>query len=168
MFIRLRVSRPAPASRTTDRVAWKTTRIFCGNVERSWVLRLAPRRASTGSACEANHAGAVPKSAPVSRDNKNAKASTDKDGAASMGTNFALWKVSATINLTPRYATIRPATPPRTERTMPSVSDWRIRRLRDAPRARRMEVGARRDAPRASRRLAIFAQLMRRTSEQTP
>ena len=57
MFMRLRVSRPAPASRTTDSVAWKTTRIFCGKVERSWVLRLAPRRASTGSACEAEPRG---------------------------------------------------------------------------------------------------------------
>ena len=64
-----------------------------------WVLRLAPRRASTGSACEANHAGAVPKSAPVTRDRAKAKASTARDGVASMGTNFALWKVRATMQL---------------------------------------------------------------------
>src|ERR1700722_1843606 len=102
MFIRLRVSRPAPASRTTDRVAWKTTRTFCGRVERSWVLRLAPRRASTGSACEANAAGAGPEGAPAGRENKKETPGTERDGAASIGTNFALWKVSATINLTPR------------------------------------------------------------------
>ena len=38
------------------------------------MLRLAPRSASAGSACEANHAGAVPKSAPVTSDKAKAKA----------------------------------------------------------------------------------------------
>ena len=65
------------------------TRIFCGNEERSFVLRFAPRSASAGSACVANQAGAVPKSTPVMRDKPKAKANTGRDGAASMGTYFA-------------------------------------------------------------------------------
>ena len=48
--------------------------------ERSRVLRLAPRRASAGSACEANHAGAVPKSAPVTSDKAKAKAEHGQGG----------------------------------------------------------------------------------------
>ncbi len=59
---------------------------FCESEERSRVLRLAPRRASAGSACEVSHAGAVPKSAPVISDRAKAKASTGSEGAASMGT----------------------------------------------------------------------------------
>ncbi len=52
------------------------------------MLRLAPRKASAGSACEANHAGAVPKSTPVTRDKRKGKTRTGSEGAASMGTNL--------------------------------------------------------------------------------
>src|SRR5215831_20335326 len=77
---RLRVSNPAPASRTTDKVACTTTRAFWENEERSRVLRFTPRNASAGSACEVSHAGATPKSAPVRSDTADAKARTGIDG----------------------------------------------------------------------------------------
>ncbi len=60
-----------------------------------------------------------------------------------------------------------PAAPPRTERTTLSVSDWRIRRLREAPSARRTDVCARRAVPRAINRLAIFAHAISNTRQHT-
>ena len=54
-----------------------------------------------------------------------------------------------------------------TESTTLSVNDWRMSRLRDAPRASRTEVCERRAAPRASSRLAMLAQAINSTRQQT-
>ena len=74
--------RPAAQSRTTDTAAWATTSPFWARVVCRPVERLAPRSASMGSACAASHAGATPKSRPVSRDVAKAKALLTAGGYA--------------------------------------------------------------------------------------
>ena len=81
---------PAPATSTTDKVACSTSKALREKEELSRVLRLAPRRASTGSVRVANHPGAVPKTTPVTNDNPNAKANTGGEGAVSIGRKCAL------------------------------------------------------------------------------
>ena len=48
---------------------------------------------------------------------------------------------------------------------MLSVSDWRIKRFLEAPRASRTDVCARRAVPRAISRLAIFAHAISNTRQ---
>ena len=60
-----------------------------------------PRKASAGCACDESHAGATPKSTPVTSETKNAKPSTGSDGLASMGRFFASGKARAKIKREP-------------------------------------------------------------------
>ena len=77
--------RKAPASRTTDKATCRMTSPRCGSEERSPVERFTPRRASAGCACDDIHAGAVPKTTPVSKRNEECEPNTGSEGLAWTG-----------------------------------------------------------------------------------
>ena len=80
------VRSPAADSKTSERAAWNTTSVFLGIDPARAVERLLPRSASIGSTRVAIHAGAMPKTAPVSSEMASANDSTGMDGDALMGT----------------------------------------------------------------------------------
>ena len=82
---RLRPSIVEPATSTTESVACTTSSALRANEARSPAVRPEPRSASIGSVRVANHAGAVPKSSPVTSARLVAKASTSGDGVVSIG-----------------------------------------------------------------------------------
>src|SRR5579872_997355 len=86
MLLRLFVSNPAAQSRTNDNDACATTSDFCVHPRLRPVERLAPRRASAGSAVAVIQAGATPNTIPVSIAATNVKPSTGKDGVAWIAT----------------------------------------------------------------------------------
>ena len=79
------VMRNAPARRTTDKATCRMTSAFCGREEWSTVDLFTPRKASAGCACDESHAGARPKTTPVSKEMRKAKPRTGQEGLASMG-----------------------------------------------------------------------------------
>ena len=94
---RVFVSKPALTSMTSESAAWNTISPFCGSAPRSRVERFAPRRASAGSACEVIHAGTMPNTTPVTRDNRKANPNTGSEGLASIGMLCAVGNASARI-----------------------------------------------------------------------
>src|SRR5260370_6621707 len=85
-FRKLWPSRAAAESSTRDIAACAITRDFCAHERPPPTERLAPRSASTGSACEVTHAGAIPKIIPVRTEMPSVKSSTGKEGVAVIGT----------------------------------------------------------------------------------
>ncbi len=74
--------RPAPTSSTSESAACRTTSDRCSHPEWSVVDRFDPRNASAGSECEVTHAGAIPKTNPVTSESPNANAKTGTEGFA--------------------------------------------------------------------------------------
>ena len=108
------------------------------------MLRPAPRSASIGSVRVANHAGAAPKTMPVTSARPNANASTSGDGRVSIGRNVAPANASASSSRAAPIATTRPAMPPATASSTLSTSACVTICRRDAPIASRTAVCPRR------------------------
>ena len=90
----------------------RTSSALRANEARSPAVRPEPRSASIGSVRVANHAGAAPKSSPVSSARPVAKASTSGDGVVSIGRMVAPEKASDSSSRAAAIATISPASAP--------------------------------------------------------
>jgi hypothetical protein len=127
--------------------------VFCGIVSRPG--------ASTGSACVAIHAGAIPNVTPVISEIPNARNKTGMDGEGLIGTEVPVWNAKYRITLVPAKAMARPKAPPSKESTRLSVRACWTRRTGRAPKAMLSDICGRRSRPRTSIRFPTFAQTRR-------
>ena len=133
---RLRINRPAPASRISAIAISDTTRRLRSLCRDRLAVRLLPlsRSVPVRLAREACHAGARPKRTPVSSETANVNPRTTPSSFTSemRGRSSGL---SSFRRSSDHSARARPAAPPRIERRTLSVSSSRMIRPRPAPRA---------------------------------
>src|ERR1051326_2402244 len=165
MLFKLRVSSPAAHNSTSERAACMITNDFCPSVPFRPVERPAPRKASAGFVLAVIHAGAIPKRSPVKTDVAKANARTGSEGDAWIGT-YSFPKARRKIMLVPPKAIAIPANPPMIANTTLSVSAWRTRVLRGAPKAARTVICCLRAVARTSIRFARFAQAINNTKAE--
>ena len=154
----LRVAKPAPQSRITDRASSTTTRVRRVFAPRRPPARVPPSAsAKCGSPRAACTAGTTPKSSATATEVANANASAGKSSAACSirGTSGG---AAATTNATSTRARSTPNTPPASASTPLSMNAWRTMRMRLAPNARRTASSRWRAVARASCRFAAFTQ----------
>ena len=129
--------------------------------ERGGVL-LASRRISTGPGRDARRAGATPITSPTTIVTMTPTTTNGRPkGASSRGIDAP---VDRTSKVCSQYASVIPATPPMVARRTLSVSIWRARRARPAPRATRTPISRRRQVARVNSRFATFAQTSNSTA----
>ena len=167
-FARLRRNSPAPISSTSDSATWVTISTFASG------LRLATAAIPLPSLSEglrstrvARRAGAMPNSSAVPSESRSVNASTRASGATFSGKRSGPAETIARSASLAQDANITPSAPPSRASSRLSVSICRINRVRPAPSANRTAISLWRVVARASRRLAMLAQAMSRTSPTT-
>src|SRR5579872_1906470 len=120
------------------------------------------------SAFEACRAGVRPKATPAAQEINKVYAKMRVSGVISRAMEPQNEGRAEEISMINRWrahpARGRPTAPARRPSRMLSVSNWRSKRQRLAPRARRTAISLRRATARASKRLATLAQAIRRSN----
>ena len=165
---KLRSIRPVPIRSTNARATSDTTKALRRRLRRRPSAPRSPSlRDSVRWILEAWNAGANPKINPVATEAMTVKINTD----SSMRMSPALGKLSGTINLSrliPQVATRTPSAPPAKASARLSVTSWRMRRRRVAPKAERIATSRCREVARASKRFATLAQPISSTKATAP
>ena len=165
----LRISRPAPTSRTRARATSTTSRAVRTRSRGEPVPRLRPPSLRTvwRSGRARRSAGTRPKSRVATRPSPRARAST--------GPSSRTWSSRGMeAGLAPRIARMAaaakasPAAHPARPSTRLSVRSWRTIRPRPAPSAARTAISRDRAAPRASSRFATLTQAISSTQSDRP
>ena len=164
---KLRMSSPAPASSTSDKVIWATASAF-----RMWCPRTpvcacpASRSASLIPMRAVSHAGANPNVRPVSKETAVVK--TTMRQSRWIGLMWSVLGISSTIAESVHWAPRIPSVPPKIASTRLSVSDCRTIRQRLAPSAARTAISRSRLEARERSRFDTFAQVIRSTKPTAP
>ena len=160
---------PAVASRTSESATCATTSAW--PTMRRWrvgVAAPASRSVAMGDPVNANHAGASPNSRPARTESAAVNSSTRPSGPSSRSRRGAgptmriVMMIRASIPA-PKWARPMPSSPPIADSSSDSLSIWRTRRKRPAPRDTRMAISRWRTEARASSRLAMFAHAISRS-----
>ena len=169
-LINVRTNSPAPISSNSDSDTCAATSDLLSS-ERDAALELLPLSFSAGvrSRRVARKAGTIPNTIPVKNDSPRVKPSTRRSRRG-LSEIISLPAHSLTPN---RLSLIQsainmPTPPPSTARSTLSVSNWRLRRQRLAPIARRTAISLRREDARTNRRFATLAQAISSTKPTTP
>src|ERR1022692_4588809 len=152
-----RASRPAPRSRTTERLTCAATNARRAQGRANTPDGL-PFKASSNSARDACSAGSRPYRRHANRDTATVKASTRASGAMRKTTSELPAESQAANRRVMASESSQPATPPIPASSRLSASNWPTMRARPAPSARRSAISERRRAARANNRLPILAQ----------
>ena len=166
---KLRISRPAPTTRTTERATSETTRARrSGSRPRPAVAPLPPSRSEPASGERARRsAGARPKRTPVRSASAALNPSTRPSSPASSIRGMLAGSRAASPSR-PRTASATPRTPPAAESRRLSMRSCRKIRVRPAPSAVRIATSRRLPSARARRRLATLAQAISSTNPTAP
>ena len=168
---RLRTKRPAVISSSSESATSATTSPFFRSSlpPRSGCALSPPLSAGTSPGRDASSAGATPNRMPVTHDSSSAKRRTRWSMAKSTASGRAPAGGGAALKPPMiAQASRTPATPPSRDNRTLSVSSWRMRRARLAPRASRTAISRRRAAALDSSRFAIFAQAISSTAPTAP
>jgi hypothetical protein len=165
---RLRTSSAAPISSTVASASSAAASPFLNTGRPPPVAeRPASFSAVLTSVFAACHAGARPKTTPVSSVTPIANATT-RGSTPTSGTGSTFGGSVDSSQLTAHVAPSRPSTPPMPESTTLSTRSCRIRRPRPAPSAARTAISLWRSSARASSRFATFALTIRSTHTTAP
>ena len=143
----------------------RTTSARCGKEDRSPVERFTPRRPPP--AAHAMKATPAQSENDASKErNEECKAKHGQRGAGLNGHVFRLGKGEREHHVRPCVGYGQACGPPMRLSSTLSVSIWRMSLRRAAPRAMRTATSERRAVQRASRRLAMLAHAMSRTTAE--
>ena len=167
-LIRVRKKRPAPATSSVESATWKATIVRPLQPLRCFVEALPPSLIAVPiSARVALHAGAMPKSTPVTRVTPAVKLNTLQSKGTCMPSRSQEFSSNFGRAVRPRKPNKSPTDPPIAASIRLSVRTWRRIRPRPAPSARRTPISLCLADERASIRFAILAQARRSTNPTT-
>jgi hypothetical protein len=161
--------KPAPKSRTSESDTWPTTSSLPrrSRAGPALVARLLSLRTAFGATPLARSAGSNPKRIAVKLVTAAVNPSTRWSSPMSSATVAFAVERNCTSSRLPHHANSTPSAPPSPASSRLSVSNWRTRRDRPAPIARRTDSSRCRAAARASSRLATLAHAISSTSPTT-
>ena len=168
-FTKLRSSSPAPTRSISETAISDTTRAARAR-PRVWLaepVRPPSLIVEFKSARALSSAGASPDRTPVSIETTNMKPSARKS-SRTKSMNGRLPGFQARTSAMPPHASASPAAPPRRAISRLSVSNWRTKRLRPAPRLIRSAISRSRRVARASIRLVTLTTAISSTNPTAP
>ena len=165
---KLRTTRPAQTSSTSERATCTTTRALRKRERRKPAIDASSFNAGTRSGFEDWSAGNKLKKMPVASDTASANANTRQSKRRSNTSAISVGNLIEATRLLIHAANNRPPKPPPSDSSTLSVTNCRTMRARLAPTARRIASSLRRSVARASNKFARLTQASSNTSPTTP